>query len=607
MKREHFVFDAFFKAIIISIALPVLLVLSSSAPALAQPRRSGQSRQLQQREPIVTLPTRAKRFALIVGVDDYEDTQITTLGGATNDARAVADAIVRYAGFPADQVILLASDQPTERQPTRGNILRRLSNLRGIVPQDGMLLVAFAGHGIERAGQAYLLPSDAQVSGDIRLLEETAINVTRMKEAIKETKVGQVMLILDACRNDPAGRANVDNPLTPAYTRGFDFDVRNREVTAFATLYATAVGQRAYEFKEKRQGYFTWELVEALKGGAANEKGEVTLDSLVKYLQEQVPRHVRIDLGKEQRPFAIIEGFKADELVVAVRGQGSSGLSTNTSPAPSTDTAAADVVIWDAIKNSTNPQDFKEYIKQFPNGRYTVQARRRLNNLEAEARNRADNPETSLASPLAANRSLTISTVSVVILSYVGPDFPALLYIGGSGWDGGSEIKVVVNDQAVSAGINRQVEGLISLKGTVKELNLRDGRNEVALILNGVTSNTYVFKQAIESPEANSSARAAQPDVAINHAGYVNRNGISGMTVFYKALQDIRGAQDIQSSVKVFINGKDMSTRINAGGRGVIMMRGNARQLNLQGGKNEVYIIVKGITSNTYTFQADIE
>jgi hypothetical protein len=215
---------------------------------------------------------------------------------------------------------LLASDQPVERQPTRGNILRRLSNLASVIPKDGLLLLAFAGHGIERGGQAFLLPSDAQVSNDVDLLEQTAINVKQVKEKIQKTGVGQVLMILDACRNDPVGRANADNPLTPAYTRGFNFDVRNREVTAFATLYATAVGARAYEYKERKQGYFTWELVEALKGKAANERGEVTLAGLVKYLQDNVPKRVLLDLGagKDQRPFAVVEGYKADELVLAV-------------------------------------------------------------------------------------------------------------------------------------------------------------------------------------------------------------------------------------------------------------------------------------------------
>ena len=272
-------------------------------------------------KPVKSLPSSSRRYAIVIGVDQYADTQITTLGGAGNDAKALARALVQYAGFPAEQVTLLASDQPAERQPTRGNILRRLSNMAAVIPPDGLLLLSFAGHGIERGGQAFLLPSDSQVSNDVDLLEQTAINVSQIKDRIKKIGVTQVLLILDACRNDPVGRANADNPLTAAYTRGFNFDVRNREVQAFATLYATEVGHRAYEYKEKKQGYFTWILVEALRGGAANEKGEVTLGGLVKYLQERVPKRVLQDLGagKDQKPFAVIEGYRADELVLSIR------------------------------------------------------------------------------------------------------------------------------------------------------------------------------------------------------------------------------------------------------------------------------------------------
>ena len=269
---------------------------------------------------VKTLPSAAKRYAIVIGVDQYADTQITTLGGASNDAKALAKALTQYAGFPEEQVTLLASDQPAERQPTRGNILRRLSNLAAVIPRDGLLLLSFAGHGIERGGQAFLLPSDSQVSNDVDLLEQTAINVAQIKDRIKKIGVPQVLLIIDACRNDPVGRANADNPLTAAYTRGFNFDVRNREVQAFATLYATEVGHRAYEYKEKKQGYFTWILVEALRGAAANEKGEVTLARLVNYLQERVPKRVLQDLGsgKDQKPFAVVEGYRADELVLSV-------------------------------------------------------------------------------------------------------------------------------------------------------------------------------------------------------------------------------------------------------------------------------------------------
>ena len=157
-----------------------------------------------QTDQVKALPVSAKRWALVIGVDKYLDPQISPLKGSDNDAQMIANALVRYSGFPQDQVILLATNQPIERQPTRVNILRRLSNLSTTVPKDGLLLVAFAGHGMERGGQAFLLPADAQISDQISFLEETAISMTRVKSWIKETGVGQVVLLLDACRNDPS-------------------------------------------------------------------------------------------------------------------------------------------------------------------------------------------------------------------------------------------------------------------------------------------------------------------------------------------------------------------------------------------------------------------
>src|SRR5258708_2301613 len=188
--------------------LTVLVCLLLNAPPRAtgqnNPRPGAQGRQLQRGEEIRALPGKNKRWALVIGVDDYSESQISKLTGAANDARTLADALVRYAGFPEDQVTLLASDQPSGLQPRRSTILRFLSNLRGLVPKDGLLLVSFAGHGIERGGHAFLLPSDALGVNDMALLEDTAISVERLKESIHVTGVGQVILILDACRSDPA-------------------------------------------------------------------------------------------------------------------------------------------------------------------------------------------------------------------------------------------------------------------------------------------------------------------------------------------------------------------------------------------------------------------
>ncbi|MGI9067040.1 MAG: tetratricopeptide repeat protein [Pyrinomonadaceae bacterium] len=366
------------------------------AASTTQPTSPPASSTVSQTNQITSLPVGPKRWALVIGVDKYMDPQISPLKGSDNDARLIADALVRYAGFPQDQVILLSTAQPMERQPTRVNILRRLSNLSTAVPKDGLLLVSFAGHGMERGGQAFLMPSDAQISDQISFLEETAISINRIKERIKETGVGQVLVLLDACRNDPGGRADAPNPLSNAYTNAFNFDVRNREVQAFATVYATGIGQRAYEYTEKKQGYFSWAVVEGLKGAAANEKGEITLAQLVKHVQETVPKRLAIDLGstKQQRPFAIIEGYRAEQLVLAVTNSASMSPGSDTPNVALVDPAAMELSFWETIKNSNNPDDFKSYLDKYPDGQFAALAKSRSNVVRSAGNSSsADSPE----------------------------------------------------------------------------------------------------------------------------------------------------------------------------------------------------------------------
>jgi uncharacterized caspase-like protein len=278
-------------------------------------------------------PSSAKRYALVIGVDQYDDNKVGQLKGAANDAKTLAKVLEKNAGFPTKQIVLLTSDQTGDRRSTRANILREMSDLSSTVPKDGLLLVAFAGHGMERGQQVFLLPSDAQVK-NLKLLEQTAVPATLIADWFR-TKVQQVLIIIDACRSYPGaimgavfggfkgaavGAAigfNGINMLTQALKLK-SMDERNREIVAFAILYATESGRQAYEDAKRQQGYLTGAVVRGLEGEAANKEGDVTLAALVKYVQEAVPKVTKSQIGNEQRPFYSIEGYKADELVIAV-------------------------------------------------------------------------------------------------------------------------------------------------------------------------------------------------------------------------------------------------------------------------------------------------
>jgi hypothetical protein len=442
-----------------SLGLLVAVSLTAQQPAAKKPQvpaktvKPAVTRDLVvAKDPIQQLPPGSKRFALVIGVDKYDDPQLNSLRGAANDARILADAFIRYAGFPASQTILLSSDQPEERRPTRSNILVRLSNMASMVPEDGLLLLAFAGHGMERENQVFLLPSDARSSNNVRVLQQTALNVNDIRDWIKETKVKQVLMLLDACRNDPvASRATGPNLMTDNFKSAFDFDVRNSSIEAFATLYATKVGSRAYEYAEKKQGYFTWAIAEGLKGKAAGANGEVTLASLQKYVQETVPRQVRLDLGDvDQRPFAEIRGYRAEELVLSKVQPGTipnaSGLEM---PDPATartvemeeysrvsnssDPAALTAFIgkypaspmveqlqhriatiaWQKVSESKDIAALRGYMTQFPNSAYTAFARQKITVIESEDASRAG-IQTALAQYVRAYRSKSFEQLRAI-------------------------------------------------------------------------------------------------------------------------------------------------------------------------------------------------
>jgi len=283
---------------------------------------------------VTNLPAGSKRYALIIGVDNYEDKQINKLEGAVNDATNLANMLEKNAGFPKNQIVLLTSDQTGEKRASRANIMREMSDMASTVPKDGLLFIAFSGHGMENKRQVFLLPTDAQVK-TAQLLEQTAFPETLIAEWFK-TRVKQVIVVIDACRSYMTpytliGRGGAFVPSSPnPYYLSFhnlnsvfelksnkNLDERNQEIEAFAIFYATASGKQAYENSKSRQGYLTSAIVSGLEGEAATYEGDITLASLANYVQNYVPKMTKKLVGDEQRPYYSVEGYKAEELIIA--------------------------------------------------------------------------------------------------------------------------------------------------------------------------------------------------------------------------------------------------------------------------------------------------
>jgi uncharacterized caspase-like protein len=133
------------------------------------------------------------RFALVIGMSGYR--HAPTLKNPANDARDLG-ATLRELGFAVTEAADLDKRQLDEA--VRG-FARRIAGADAA-------LVFFAGHGLQVAGQNYLLPVDAKLESERDLDFETVRLefILRQMETGRDGKVSIVML--DACRDNPLAR-----------------------------------------------------------------------------------------------------------------------------------------------------------------------------------------------------------------------------------------------------------------------------------------------------------------------------------------------------------------------------------------------------------------
>jgi tetratricopeptide (TPR) repeat protein len=261
-----------------------------------------QDRRLEHVKASGTALTGSGRWALIVGVDEYESKKIDRLGGAVADARAVRDTLVKYADFPEQQAILLTSDGALK--PTTRAMLTKLEDIRQAIKPDDLLLFFFAGHGVEVDGQRYLLAYDTDISGP-GALKATSLAAGTLMHELDTIRANHRVIMVDACRNDPT-KGLRPNLADEAFEAAFTLQPA-KEGGVRATFLSTSKGQSAYEWTERRRGFFSYYIEKGIAGEAAN-RGKVTLTSLIDYLNESVPQAVRQYRNREQTPYTKFEG-----------------------------------------------------------------------------------------------------------------------------------------------------------------------------------------------------------------------------------------------------------------------------------------------------------
>lgn len=262
-----------------------LLLVPSAAPKPAQKPVQFRS---------AALPSKEKRFALLIGVGTYENS-IKPLKGPTNDVGALKNALIKYAGFSPGNIFTLSSDNtdPHEK-PTVTNIVRLLGQELKPKLAGGLLLVAFSGHGINKIFREgshiqhvpLLLMYDSSLSPDY-LLQQYALPVSKLRALLETADASQVILFVDACQDDPdPSKTLADNPMTEQFASALQ--LRSQRLDGSLLFFATRPPLRAYVSPRDR-GYFTEAVVEALQGAAdKDQKNYTTLDTFIGYVHALV-------------------------------------------------------------------------------------------------------------------------------------------------------------------------------------------------------------------------------------------------------------------------------------------------------------------------------
>jgi hypothetical protein len=237
---------------------------------------------------------KGKRWAVVVGVSQYQDANITPLRFADADARAFYDFLrserAGLGGFAEENVKLLLNEQATYR-----NLRSALFTFLKSATEDDVVVIYFAGHGMadpERPDNLYLLAADTEA----RDIAGSGFPMKDVSEAVRSLYARNVVVITDACHSAGVGgqvarRNNETNLINQMFLDGV-------QGSTGGSVIFTASQANQFSEEDRRwgggHGVFTYYLLDGLYG-AADDDGDriVTLGEMMEYTRDRVRRDTR--------------------------------------------------------------------------------------------------------------------------------------------------------------------------------------------------------------------------------------------------------------------------------------------------------------------------
>ncbi|MFC2126436.1 caspase domain-containing protein [Bacteroidota bacterium] len=130
-----------------------------------------------------------KYYALLIGVQNYDDPEINDLGFPLEDVNDMENILSSYYTFEKENI-------ETLRDPTREQMIIALDKLNKKLTEKDNLLIFYAGHGYYRedSKQGFWLPSNAQKENSSKWFRNTTL-----VDYIRAIPSRHTLLISDAC------------------------------------------------------------------------------------------------------------------------------------------------------------------------------------------------------------------------------------------------------------------------------------------------------------------------------------------------------------------------------------------------------------------------
>jgi hypothetical protein len=254
-----------------------------------------------------------KRFALVIGTDEYTDTTYPDLRYATADAQAVAQALEEW-----DEVEVLMTPEATTLEGVERAVAALASKARH--PRD-TALIYISGHGTlgRRAGgplERFIVPTDAA-----RDIVGSGVAVSELVSQLEAMGAQKKGLVLATCYNGREKSALSEALAAELASHKGEMSPLLERSQALIIASAASFGEAAIEDGSLGHDVYTWYLLEALERGDRDLDGAVTLTEAHDYARD---RTYRFTEGR-QRPSARAVVLGQDPIVLA--GETSSGAS----------------------------------------------------------------------------------------------------------------------------------------------------------------------------------------------------------------------------------------------------------------------------------------